>query len=112
MAYTRTITLVYDADPRCAWRQWCMASAQWQERWEHFVQHREPLPPGVLLGSRRALSRVVMAQHAAEQAIRAELPPFPEVCRGMTSMALVPAVGCMVAYRPAQRLQRANTVPR
>lgn len=74
----------YDTDPRRAWRQWCRASAQWQERWERFVQHQAqaPLPLGAGL-SRRALSRALMAQHAARQALWATRPAFPEICRAL-----------------------------
>ena len=80
----RSVTMfVYETDPRRAWRQWCIASVQWRERYEQFLQSYEPFPPGLVL-QRRALSRWLMAQHMAEQAVRAEIPPFPEVCRDMT----------------------------
>jgi hypothetical protein len=72
------------SDPRRAWRQWCIASVQWQERWEQFLQAAPPLPLGALVGSRRALSRALMARHTAEQAMHAQRPAFPEVCRDLT----------------------------
>jgi len=64
--------LVYDPDPRRAWRQWCVASAQWQARYEHFLANRPPLPVGLLLGARRALRRVLMARHTTQQAMLGE----------------------------------------
>ena len=76
--------LVYAADPRRAWQQWRQASAVWQARWESFLQHPPLLTADLLLGSRRALSRVLMARHVAEQALLAQRPAFPEVCRGLT----------------------------
>ena len=72
------------SDPRRAWRQWCIASVQWQERWEQFLQDAPPLPLGVLVGSRRTLSRALMARDTAEQAMHAQRPAFPEVCRDLT----------------------------
>jgi hypothetical protein len=77
------MSLVYDPDPRRAWRQWCGASERWHVRWEHWLEHVPPLPLGPPF-SRRALSAALMAHHAAEQAVYAERPPFPEVSRGMT----------------------------
>jgi len=67
------------SDPRRAWRQW-------QARYEAFLEerHHRPLPVGLLLGSRRALSRVLMAQHAEKQAFLATRPMFPEICRDLT----------------------------
>lgn len=70
-------------DVRRAWRQWCIASARWQERGKHFLQDPQPLPRGALLGSRRALSHALMARHAAEQALQAQRPAFPEICRDL-----------------------------
>ena len=76
--------LVYETDPRRAWRQWVQARQQWQARREHVLAHQPPLARGALLGSRCALSAALMARHAAEQAVLAERPAFPEVCRGMS----------------------------
>lgn len=73
-----------DAAARCAWRAWVKAGDQWQQRWEQFLQHQEPLPLSAFMGSRRALTRALMAQHAAEQAMQAQQPAFPEVCRDLT----------------------------
>jgi hypothetical protein len=76
--------LVYDADPRRAWRQWCVASAQWPARWEHFLTHRPPRPLGLVVGQRRRLTRALMTRHAAAQAVLAQRPVFPEQCRDLT----------------------------
>jgi hypothetical protein len=73
-----------ETDPRQVWRQHQRAWQQWHQRWEHFLASQEPLPLGVLLGSRRALTRILMVRHATEQAVQAERPAFPEIYRGMT----------------------------
>jgi hypothetical protein len=73
-----------DTAARRAWHTWVKTGDQWQQRWEQFLQHQEPLPLGALLGSRRALTRALMARHAAEQALQAQRPVFPEICRALT----------------------------
>jgi hypothetical protein len=67
-----------DSDSRRAWRAWIAATARWQQRWAHFLQHQEPLPVESLLGSRRAATRALMARRAAQQALLATRPAFPE----------------------------------
>jgi hypothetical protein len=69
----------YEADPRRAYRQWVKAQAQWQHRYEAFLQHQQQLD--VVPTSPQALTAFLMAQHAAEQTLLAERPPFPAVCR-------------------------------
>ena len=71
-------------DARRAWRHWVQASQHWDQRYEAFLQHQEPLPVGLLLGSRRVVTRALMARHAAQQAMLAQRPAFPEVCRDLT----------------------------
>jgi hypothetical protein len=73
------VTMPYDADPRRAWKQWRKAHDQWHQRWIQFLQDREPLPV-----NSRALTKALLARHAAEQALLAQEPPFPEQCRGLT----------------------------
>ena len=79
-----------DPDPRRAWRQWVKASDQWHQRVHKFFQEQThesiPLPDSWL-----ALAEALQVQRAAErarneakQALLAQAPPFPEVCRGMT----------------------------
>ena len=68
--------------PREAWRQWHKATDQWIQRYEQFLASDSPLPPGVC-SSRRRLMAFWQAREAAEQALLAECPAFPEVCRDL-----------------------------
>jgi len=93
------VTMPYDPDPQRAWRQWVQASDQWSKRWWQFLQDQEPIPVSVLCGSSRALTKALMTQHAAKQAMLAQVPPFPEQCRGLT---------CGAKTRKGSRCQRRN----
>jgi hypothetical protein len=77
--------MIYDTNPRRAWRQWVQASDRWEQRLKQLRQAQASLLPwqAFLHMSRRAYNLVSMAQDAAKEALLAAAPPFPEHCRGM-----------------------------
>jgi hypothetical protein len=112
--------LAPDQAARRAWRQWVLACDAHRARVEAF--QRQPQPP-LPIGSRRALTAVLMARAAQEAALQAQAPVFPPICavvlgpRGegppasaRTCTASTAAVAYMVVSRLAPQALRARRV--